>query len=222
MSIILNIETALSTAFVSISRDGSMLQHLTNTLQKEHASFLHPAIKEILKNTKLQTRDIDAIAVSGGPGSYTGLRVGFAAAKGLCYALGKPLICISTLAVMAQAAQLAMREETGYLYCPMIDARRTEVFTALYSAVGVEIFPPYAMLLDNSSFTAELQSNKILFSGSGAIKFQKICTHENAHFAHIESSVEAMNILSVQKFRQKEFADTVNSTPLYVKEFYVG
>ncbi|MEJ7609620.1 MAG: tRNA (adenosine(37)-N6)-threonylcarbamoyltransferase complex dimerization subunit type 1 TsaB [Ferruginibacter sp.] len=126
MSIILNIETSLPEAGVSISCDGLMLQHLTNPVQKEHASFLHIAIREILEKSNLQIHDIDAVAVSSGPGSYTGIRVGFAAAKGLCFALKKPMISIGTLEMMAQAAALETGKEKDFLYCPMIDARRSE------------------------------------------------------------------------------------------------
>ena len=136
MSLILNIDTATDIAHISISKSGVILDSVTNKEQKDHGSFLQPAIQQLLKNNFISIQELDAIAISAGPGSYTGLRVGMASAKGLCFALEKPLITISSLEIIAYAAILeagTQTANTGVLFCPMIDARRMEVFTALFS-----------------------------------------------------------------------------------------
>ena len=133
MSLILNIDTASEKAHVSFAKNGLIINSLSCESQKEHASFLQTAIQQLTKNTNIFLTDIDAVAVTAGPGSYTGLRVGMASAKGLCYALKKPLITISSLEVLTISA-LDLFQNTGesVLLCPMIDARRMEVFTAVY------------------------------------------------------------------------------------------
>ncbi len=142
MGLILNIDTATETAQVSFAKDGKVLQSLTNELQKDHASFLQTAIQQLAKKNNLILTDVDGIAVTAGPGSYTGIRVGMASAKGLCYALNKPLIAINTLQVLTVAAQQELNNASEILFCPMIDARRMEVFTAIYNNTLAEILPP--------------------------------------------------------------------------------
>ena len=222
MSVILNIETSLPEAAVSISREGLMLEHLTNSVQKDHATFLHNAIRKILNDLNLQTHDIDAVAVSSGPGSYTGIRVGFAAAKGLCFALEKPLISVGTLEIMAKAAIIQNNKKIPVLYCPMIDARRMEVFTALYSDTLGEIIPPCAMILDPHSYSTQMTSDKLLFFGSGAEKFRNIATSENAFYCEQPGTINALSILSFERFTKNIFSDLHASGPMYVKEFFTG
>jgi tRNA threonylcarbamoyladenosine biosynthesis protein TsaB len=183
MGLILNIDTATQTAQVSFAKDGKVLQSLTNELQKDHASFLQTAIQQLAKNISIALADVDAIAVTAGPGSYTGIRVGMASAKGLCYALSKPLIAINTLKVLTVAAQQELNNAPEILFCPMIDARRMEVFTAIYNNTLAEILPPCAIILEERSFLPQLQNNKIVFFGSGAAKWQTLCSHSNASFA---------------------------------------
>ena len=165
MSLILNIDTASENAHVSIARDGQVLHILSSESQKEHASFLQTAIQELVKITGIHLKEIDAVAVTAGPGSYTGLRVGFASAKGLCYALKKPLITIGTLEVlMVSALQLyPPGPDENILFCPMIDARRMEVFTAIYQQDLNVYIRPCAMILDEFSFEKDLAKSKILF-----------------------------------------------------------
>ena len=221
MALILHIDTASSVASVSIAKDGTVLAFIENELVNEHASFLQPAIQEMLSNTGISVRDIDAIAVANGPGSYTGLRVGLASAKGLSYALGKPLITIGTLPLMAHAAAAVENNDT-LLYAPMIDARRMEVFTGVYDAAGNEKLTASAMLLDNDSFVALLLLQKILFFGSGAEKFRKICTHANALFSTDYSTVQSFAQLSNEAYQFNRFARLAYSEPQYLKEFYTG
>ena len=150
MSLILNIDTALDTASVCLAKDGTSLQLITNDNQKDHATWLHTAINEILKKGGYSISQLEAVAVSIGPGSYTGLRVGLASAKGFCYALRIPLIAVSTLEMMA----VSVKEEASGLICPLIDARRMEVFTAIYDKELGEKSSPQTMIIDENSFAS--------------------------------------------------------------------
>jgi len=222
MSLILNIDTATETAHVSIAKDGSVLHSSQNESQKDHASFLQPAIQQLCKDAGIELKDIEAIAVTGGPGSYTGLRVGLASAKGLCYALSKPLIMLNTLEVLAASAFSVSTDEpdnTATLFCPMIDARRMEVFTAIYDHQMAVRLSPCAMILDEHSFQDQLKNNNILFFGSGSTKWKAICGHPNASFRAVTIRPEAMSGLSFKSFSSRHFADPAYSEPLYLKEF---
>jgi len=216
MALILNIDTAVDIASVCLADDGRILSIERNERQKDHAAWLHPGIKEIFEKNNWQLTTIDAIAVTGGPGSYTGLRIGMTAAKGICYALNKPLIILNTLQVMANAA----KDETAGLLCPMIDARRMEVFTAIYSKDLQIIKEPAAIEINEKSFDEELLTNSICFFGNGSIKFQPIKKDQKAIFSDIISDATSMITLSGEKFKQKEFADLAYAEPLYLKEFY--
>jgi tRNA threonylcarbamoyladenosine biosynthesis protein TsaB len=219
MCLILNIDSALQNASVSIARDGVILNKSCNAIQKDHASFIHTAIKELMASQKIELSALDAIAVTLGPGSYTGLRVGLAAAKGLCYALNKPLIGIGTLPLMAKAATFQVTDNE-ILLCPMIDARRMEVFTAVYDAELKEIVPPHAKILEKNDFLTEFSLKKIFYFGDGMEKWKKISSHKNATFLLLEDTVNALNILSFQKFLAKDFVSLSLISPLYIKEFY--
>ena len=222
MSIILNIDTSIETASVSIAMDGMIQAHLINTIQKEHASFLHNAVKQLLAESSLDIKQMDAIAVTNGPGSYTGLRVGMASAKGFCYALNKPLITICTLNALAVAVINASKEafsETT-LFCPMIDARRMEVYTAVFDKNMVEILSPCAMILDERSFEETLQKNRIFFAGTGAAKWSNIIRSENAEFINELDITTAISILSFEKFLTNDFTGLTYSEPLYIKDFF--
>src|ERR1700738_4487907 len=156
MALILNMDTATETASISLSKGGISLALSENKEQKEHAAWLHSAVEKMMQETGYRMRDLQAVAVTAGPGSYTGLRVGMAAAKGFCYALDIPLITENTLKVMAFAA----REQTSDagLLCPMIDARRMEVFTAIFQRDLKELMPTTAMVIDGNSFSTWLSS----------------------------------------------------------------
>jgi tRNA threonylcarbamoyladenosine biosynthesis protein TsaB len=219
MGLILNIDTATETAQVSFAKDGKVLQSLTNEMQKDHASFLQTAIQQLAKKNSIALADVNAIAVTAGPGSYTGIRVGMASAKGLCYALNKPLIAINTLEVLTVAVQQELNNAPEILFCPMIDARRMEVFTAIYNNTLAEILPPCAIILEESSFLPQLQNNKIVFFGSGAAKWKSICSHSNASFAAASNITDAMASLSEAYFDQQKFSDLAYSQPFYLKEF---
>ena len=216
MALILNIDTAVDTASICVAKDGKILSLEKNDKQKDHAAWLHLAIKEIFEKNNLELKMVDAIAVTGGPGSYTGLRIGMAAAKGICYALNKPLITLNTLQVMANAS----KDETADLLCPMIDARRMEVFTAIYSKDLQIIKEPAAIELNEKTFGEELSTNSIYFFGNGSIKFRLIKKDPKAIFSNIIPDASSMISLSEEKFKQQEFADLAYTEPLYLKEFY--
>ena len=223
MPLILNIDTATDTASVCISDEGIAMSYRENLLQKEHASFVHKAIKEVLAEAGKDLKEVDAYAVTSGPGSYTGLRVGLATAKGFCYAMRKPLITVNTLEVMLQAALTDYPSPApDMLYCPMIDARRSEVYTALYNGRAEELIQPVAMVLHENSFDSWLAEQSILFFGSGSEKTRKIIFHANAVFAGVEHSAKHLGVLSHQEFVNQAFADLAYAEPEYLKDFYSG
>lgn len=221
MALILHIDTASAVASVSIARDGNIISSIENKLVNEHASFLQPAIKKMLQDTGISLPETDAIAVVNGPGSYTGLRVGLASAKGLCFALNKPLVTIGTLPLMAHAAIQATGDK-NILYAPMIDARRMEVFTAVYDADGKEKLSPCSKILTNDSFVAFLLLYKVLFFGSGSQKWEKICRHPNALFSRDYDTIQSFAQLSLKAYLLQESAGLAYSEPQYLKEFYTG
>lgn len=216
MALILNIDTAVDVASICLAKDGEVLSIARNESQKDHASWLHIAIKEIFEKDNLELGSVDAIAVTGGPGSYTGLRIGMATAKGICYALDKPLISLNTLLVMASAAN----KENTDLLCPMIDARRMEVFTAIYTKELQIVKDPAAITLNEKSFDEYLLKNSICFFGNGSKKFRKINNNEKAIFKDLKADASSMTSLSEKKFAEKGFADLAYAEPLYLKEFY--
>ncbi len=219
MSLILNIDTASEKAHVSFAKDGLILDVLSSASQKEHASFLQTAIQQLIKNTGIVLTDIDAVAVTAGPGSYTGLRVGMASAKGLCYALKKPLITIGSLEVLTiSALQLFSAADESLLFCPMLDARRMEVFTAVYDKNLSVFLSPCALILDSSSFEKMLLKNKMLFFGSGSDKWKLICNQSNAFFENVTILPESLSKRSHILFLENKFTELVYSEPFYVKE----
>lgn len=198
-----------------------------NNDQKNHASFVQPAIQNIINQANISLHNIQAIVVVNGPGSYTGLRVGLASAKGLCYALSKPLILLNTLDIMALELQKNLTSllptntyNLPILFCPMIDARRMEVYTALYNKHLNFIIEPGAKILNENSFTQELQENIILFSGNGSTKFKQITNHPNAIFTSHNYQINSIIEVGNQKYKQSAFSNLAYSEPFYLKDFY--
>ena len=213
---ILLINTALEEASVGIAVDGKLIDQLLNPIQKEHASFLHPAIQTICKNNSITLKEIKAISVINGPGSYTGLRVGLSAAKGICYANKVPLICINTLEWIAYGN----KEQSTDLIIPMIDARRMEVFTAVYNKSMEPLLPPTNLILDETSFSDLLQTNTISFVGDGSAKWQIICQNANASFNPPMHNIQHQASLSFEFYLKNNFSELFSSIPFYTKEFY--
>jgi tRNA threonylcarbamoyladenosine biosynthesis protein TsaB len=220
MALLLNIDTATETGSIALSDGDTIIDTMINEDQKDHAGWIHNAINELMKNAGRKLNQLEAIAVTAGPGSYTGLRVGMATAKGLCYVLKIPLITENTLKVMARAGI----EHTGtgekLWYCPMIDARRMEVFTAVYDGQLNEILKPQPMVLDEGSFAALLSQNHILFFGSGSIKFKNIVQNAQASFADIRYTANHLAYLAQTSFSGNNFTDPAYAEPAYLKEFY--
>lgn len=216
MAIILNIDTAVDTALVCLSEDGIPLHTVTNDNQKDHAAWVHSAIEQVINGSERTLQDIDAVAVSKGPGSYTGLRVGLSTAKGLCYGLKKPLISIGTLELMAYSVE----KNIATYICPVIDARRMEIFMAVYDENMQEIIPPSAMIVESNSFVTILEKGKLLFSGNAINKLQKVIVHPNAIFNNFPLDARHFSQLSSQYFAANKFEDLAYTEPLYIKEFY--
>ena len=224
MSLLLNIDTSSAQASVTISNNGELLAVIQNEDQKEHASFLQAAIKRTMSEQGFSLNQLEAIAVVNGPGSYTGLRVGLASAKGICYVIKKPLITVGTLPLMAKSAILDLQTKATDipLLCPMIDARRMEVFTGLYNASMEEVIPAQAKILSPESFVDILLHNPVLFFGNGAVKWKGMVRNTNALFAGSFDTSAALSQLSFSLFKSGIFTDLAYSEPLYLKEFYTG
>lgn len=224
MSIILSIETATRICSVGISQNGKSLSFAELDEEGAHSSQLTLLIQHVLRETSLSISQLDAIAVSMGPGSYTGLRIGASTAKGLCYATNKPLIAVSTLQNIALGAIDYCKQNTlntiNALFCPMIDARRMEVYTAFFSETGESIGTTSPQIIDSNSFTNELASHSIYFCGDGAQKCAQTITHQSAHFlSTVQPSAQWMAQLAYQNYINGQFEDVAYFEPFYLKEF---
>ena len=223
MNYILNIHTTAEKAIVNISNENEVLSALVNSEQKEHASFLHIAIKKILQDNDIDIGTLKAIGVTGGPGSYTGIRVGLATAKGLCFALQIPMMMYNSLELMAfSAIEIFSDLSKETLYCPMIDARRMEVFTAVYDRQLNEKNPPSAMVLNETSFEELVKDHLFCYFGSGAEKFKNLAENQSPNLKYILSDISSTSLAKFgwNKFQKNDFENVINAKPLYVKEFY--
>jgi len=216
MAYILNIDTALESASLCISNDDETISFYENEKQRDHAAWVQPTIKKMMEEKGIRLKDLGAIAVSKGPGSYTGLRIGLSSAKGLAYALNIPLIAISTLDMMAASA---CDINTDFI-CPLIDARRMEVYTAVYDKSSARIVEPQAIVLNESSFSDILNSHSVTFFGSGNTKFREITKSQNAFFDNIKSDARNLIKISNKRFLIKDFNTLAYTEPVYIKEFY--
>lgn len=218
MAYILNIETATKNCSVSLAQNGQTILYREIAEQGySHAEKLHVFIEEILKETAVGIKDLQAVAVSKGPGSYTGLRIGVSTAKGLCYALGIPLISVDTLQVLAKKVDV----ESG-LIVPMIDARRMEVYSAVFDNKHIRIMEVQAEILTEESY-AEI-AEPVYFVGDCQEKCKTVLTKGNFHFLPeiIFPSAKEMSILSYEKFTKNEFEDVAYFEPFYLKDFLMS
>ena len=224
MALILNIDTATEAASIALSNDGRVVGLMNNPNIKDHASWIHQAIQDLLRKSGFVLSQLDAVAVTAGPGSYTGLRVGMATAKGLCYILQVPLILENTLKVMVRAFIDRMREtrnlEPETLLIPMIDARRMEVFTAVYDLNLNEKIPPLALVLNKESFCEIKAGQRLICFGSGNKKFKTLVEPREVEFLEDIHDAGSLGLLSYRKFVDKEYADLAYAEPLYLKEFH--
>ncbi len=226
MAVILNIETSTQVCSVSLSIDGKTDAIKESHTKNSHAERLTIFAQQLLSEQAYTFNDLDAIAVSKGPGSYTGLRIGVSTAKGLCYSLDKPLIAITTLEAMAAGMIAKMKSDdiSNTLFCPMIDARRMEVYSALYSPDLSMHRKILAEIIDENSFREEFKDHKIVFGGDGAPKCAEILSkNPNAYVMdNFLCSSSYMGQLSEHKFREKDFEDVAYFEPYYLKDFVAG
>lgn len=219
MAIILSLETATTNCSAAIAIDGKVVAIREENKKKfSHSEKLHVFIEELLEEAKLKQTDLEAIAVSKGPGSYTGLRIGVSSAKGLSFALDIPLISVSTLELLAHQVDCP-----DCYIVPMLDARRMEVYSAIFDSEKNQIRDTQAQILEEDSFLDYLSKKKTVFLGDGAAKFEAICTHENASFLvdRYPSSRE-MAVLAEHKYKIGDIEDVAYFEPFYLKEFLAG
>ena len=222
---ILLIETATDSCSVALSRNSEIISEKFINEPKAHASVIGGYVTDILAENSISMADCSAVAVSKGPGSYTGLRVGVSIAKGLCYGAGKPLISVCTLATIAQMAldNNLYTGEGDFTIIPMIDARRMEVYTANFNSKGEQLTPVEAKILDENSYAAELAAGPVLFTGNGAEKFKELVgNNPNAYFAPQAPHATGMRVIASAKLKAGEFEDNAYFEPFYLKDFVAG
>lgn len=218
MALILNIDTSTAVCSVALAKDGKTIALKENNEGLNHSVLLGTYVDEILQENNLTVASLDAVAVSMGPGSYTGLRIGVSLAKGLCFGGAKPLIAIPTLQALALSVADDLQEEA--LYCPMIDARRMEVYTAFYDRSNHTIIDTKAEIIHEDSFAELLAANIIYFFGNGSDKVKDTLTSPHARFiSGIETSARHLAPLAEQAWQNRQFADVAYFEPFYLKDF---
>jgi len=217
--LILSIETSTKICSVALHNKGELLAESTLYVDKSHAEKLAVLIKNLISYADITAKDLTAIAIASGPGSYTGLRIGTSTAKGLCYALNIPLMAVNTLEAMAYGVTQTLTKD--YILCPMLDARRMEVYCMLTDKELKIIKPVEAKIIEEDSFFTELITNKIVFFGNGAAKCKAILGgHSNAVFINNQSiSAVYVGKLAWQKYKENKFEDLAYFEPEYLKEF---
>ena len=225
MARILNIETSTRVCSVAVSVDGKIISIKESHTENSHAEQITLFSQEVMKNAGLSPDDLDAIAVSKGPGSYTGLRIGVSTAKGYCYGTDIPLIAIGTLEAMAFGmADKINSPNADIIFCPMIDARRMEVYSALFSKQLEELKETEAVIVDENSFKDTLDNNEVWFAGDGASKCKEVLSiNKNARFLDdFHPSASYLGPIAENKFQKSQFEDTAYFEPFYLKDFVAG
>jgi tRNA threonylcarbamoyladenosine biosynthesis protein TsaB len=222
MSLILCIETATPVCSVALGGQAREIKLKETDRKNSHSEILTVLIDELMKDTGKKFTDLSAIAVSKGPGSYTGLRIGVSVAKGLCYALGIPLLSVNTLQSMA-AGMVAKIIDPASLFCPMIDARRMEVYCAIFDHTLNEVRETRAEIITSNSFSDHLNESTIYFFGDGAVKCKGVIENRNARFIEdFKASAEFLIPIAWKKFQNKQFENTAYFEPFYLKDFIPG
>ena len=230
MALILSIETATNSCSIALSKDGVVVAAEESSVRNSHSAIITILIESALANAGKGFHEIDAVAAGEGPGSYTGLRIGVATAKGLCCALEKPLIAISTLQAMSFGMQEAMKgiqlpeRLLPVLFCPMIDARRMEVYCAIYDSSGKEIQKPSAEIITYDSFSGYIDKNILVFAGDGTLKCKPLLEHfPNVVFLDdFNASARYMATIAEERFAENRFEDLAYFEPYYLKDFVAG
>lgn len=219
--IILHIETSTNICSIAVSENGQCIFTKSDSEGMNHAALLSVFIAEAMEFLKSSSKKPDAIAVSSGPGSYTGLRIGVSTAKGLCYGLDIPLIAVSTLEVLTANALQITETAANSLFCPMIDARRMEVYAAFYNQEGIIQREISADVIDENSYSEILENHSVYFFGNGAEKCKTTLTHPNARFIDgMYPLAQNMIVLAEKAYAEKKFVDVAYFEPFYLKEFY--
>lgn len=220
MALILHIETSAKNCSLALSQDGQLLFDKVDTAGSAHSVQLGLFVDEALKVAEAMGLKLDAVAVSSGPGSYTGLRIGVSMAKGICYALNIPLISVPTLDLLADEVVRTKALSENARICPLVDARRMEVYTAVYDSKGVVLQSVSAIIVDETTFQAELENHPICFVGDGAEKCRTIIGSENAEFdGQIVPLASSMLPLAEKRYREQQFEDVAYFEPFYLKDF---
>jgi tRNA threonylcarbamoyladenosine biosynthesis protein TsaB len=218
MALILSIETSASICSTALHSDGQLIDTIEASEPQTHAAKLAVSIEELLKRNSLPINKVEAVAVSSGPGSYTGLRIGTSVAKGICMGLNIPLIDIPTLFFLAD--HVSHTYNSGAFFCPMIDARRMEVYAQVFDSKLNEVTKTEALVIDENSFRELLDRQPVLFFGDGAEKCKDVIRHKHALFVDgIFPKAAWMGSVAEQKFKNRQFADLTEFTPFYLKEF---
>lgn len=222
MAVILNIETSTKVCSAAVTAEGMIMRHFEDYEGRNHAALLSDFIKGCMDFLAEKELKLDAVAVSMGPGSYTGLRIGLSEAKGLCYALDIPLIGVNTLELMATRVMFSTDSvDPDSILVPMIDARRMEVYTAAYDFGLAELIKPQPLILDENAYADILASGRpVLFFGDGMEKSKAVIKADNAVFVEgVDPLAVDMIALAERNFARREFLDTAYSVPLYLKDF---
>lgn len=230
MALILNIETATTVCSVSIAKNGQIIALKEQDGDYSHSEKLTLFIQEVCLQANIKLADFDAVAVSKGPGSYTGLRIGVSTAKGLCYSLNIPLIAINTLKHLTLSKKVRFNlknratDISSIVFCPMLDARRMEVYCGLYDTANNEIKPTEAKIINEESFSDLLKESHVFFFGDGATKCKQLLSvNKNAHFIdNITPSAANMISISEEAYQRKTFEDVAYFEPFYLKDFMAG
>jgi tRNA threonylcarbamoyladenosine biosynthesis protein TsaB len=219
MAIILSIESSASVSSIALHKSGQLISSQSIHIDKSHSEYLVPSIKNLCETSGILMKEIKAVAVSKGPGSYTGLRIGTSTAKGLCYGLDTRLVGINTLKAMGRGIKKYFSEDI--LLCPMLDARRMEVYCILLKNDGSVVEETQAKIIDHSSFQKQLADSKIVFFGSGSAKCKSILeNNENSIFIDgIEPSAIQVGELAWEKYQNNQFEDLAYFEPYYLKDF---
>ncbi len=222
MATILHIDTAGEKAMIAITRNKEVVASKENAVSNTHASFVQASIQELAALAKIDLPSIEAIAVTMGPGSYTGLRVGLSSAKGIAYALQKPLIGLSTLALLANTAKRSpLFSSQGLQIFTMIDAKRMEVFGAIFNQAQEICLKEQAIELDTAYFENLVSNGPILCIGSGAPKVKNLTTHPSVLYCDLSYNILDFIELAESKFALQDFEDIAYTSPAYLKEFYL-
>jgi tRNA threonylcarbamoyladenosine biosynthesis protein TsaB len=223
MALLLALETSSPVCSVALFQDDQMLGLSELRIEKSHSSHITVLIEQLLQHTSHHRKELSGVVVSGGPGSYTGLRIGGATAKGLCFSLEIPLLEVSTLHAMAQEVISYTPDPAQYLYCPMLDARRMEVFTCVLDAEQKQVLPVEPVILTDNFLAELLKERKIIFFGSGAVKWRNFLgDHPHAIFIeNIIPNAKYIGQLGYPKYQAEAFEDVAYYEPFYLKEVYI-